>query len=190
MRKLRRSGRVNKHNQPYSWFECRCGRIVEKLENSVQSGNTRSCGCLGVKHNYSYDDRYNTWIGIIHRCTNSDNSSYKDYGARGITVCSRWLTIENFMTDVGPRPSKRHSLDRIDVNGNYCPENCRWVLPEVQSNNSRRNRRVKWNGKLLTLSQWSRFTGIDAETISYRIKSGWTLNDTFGKPVRKSNGRI
>lgn len=92
---------------------------------------------------------------MLSRCTNKNHPSYPDYGGRGIAVCDRWSnSFENFLTDMGERPSAHHSLDRIDVNGIYEPKNCRWALKKEQANNTRRNRYVVVDGQRLTRSQY------------------------------------
>jgi hypothetical protein len=116
------------------------------------------------------------WHNMRQRCQNPKNPEYKNYGARGITVCERWSSFERFLEDMGPRPSPRHSLDRYPNNdGNYEPDNCEWRTAVEQLNNLRKNRWVTWNGRTLTTAQWGRETGINGSTIASRLDRGWTV---------------
>jgi hypothetical protein len=114
------------------------------------------------------------WAGMISRCQVVANNCYRYYGARGIKVCERWQKLENFIADMGPRPSPKHSIDRIDVNGNYEPGNCRWATLVEQANNTRANRRITAFGRTQTMTQWSRELGINVSTILWRIRNGST----------------
>lgn len=114
------------------------------------------------------------------RCFNPQNQDYKDYGARGITVCERWMDFANFHADMGERPAGL-TIDRIDVNGNYEPRNCRWADLTAQANNKRNNRTVEWNGVCKTLMQWSREIGIDRSKVRYRLDQGWPVEKAFAR---------
>lgn len=134
---------------------------------------------------------YRAWRGIKTRCLNIKNHKYKDYGARGITVCDRWLnSFENFLADMGRAPSQRHSIERNEVNGNYEPSNCRWATPKEQSNNTRRNFLVEYNGEIKTLAQWCEQLGLRYFRIYDRIKSGWPIAKAFTQPLRHKKGSI
>ena len=127
---------------------------------------------------------YQAWCSMWQRCTGTRVRSYKTHGGRGITVCERWRSFENFYCDVGPRPLSA-SLDRIDNDGNYDPGNCRWATREMQQNNKRTNHRITWNDKTMTLAQWSRAIGIRHDTLLMRIgKYQWTIDRAFTTPVR------
>lgn len=118
---------------------------------------------------------YSTWRGMISRCTDKNSTSYKNYGGRGITVCDRWLGKEgftNFVADMSPRPSKKHSLDRIDINGNYEPSNCKWATAKQQANNRRNNKTLTVHGITKTISEWAKHANVSRTTIELRLKRG------------------
>lgn len=142
---LRRNG-VDTDNKAMWLCRCDCGRESIVLGKSLRSGKSLSCGCLlreillkkHTTHGKRKSLEYSSWTRMKQRCCNPRDSRYKDYGERGIAVCERWLTsFENFYNDMGVRPSKEYSLDRINVNGNYEPTNCKWATSAEQ----RRNRR-------------------------------------------------
>lgn len=125
----------------------------------------------------STSSMYVIWYNMILRCTNKEQMYYKDYGGRGIKVCNRWRrSFIDFCTDMGERPSKEYSLDRINNNGNYEPGNCRWATKVEQANNARSNRIVCYRGEKLTVAMLARKTGIDAKRIYRRLSQGMTLD--------------
>jgi len=124
---------------------CQCGKHTTVLAGSLKTGNTLSCGCLkkenAFKHGLCKSLTYNSWDAMIQRCTNSNHRYFPDYGGRGIKVCQEWLdAFTNFLSDMGERPDKRTTLDRIKVNKGYYKENCRWASLEVQAGNKRPKR--------------------------------------------------
>jgi hypothetical protein len=119
---------------------------------------------------------------MMRRCRNANYPSFKDYGGRGIRICDRWSSYENFLSDMGARPIGT-TLDRVDVNGNYCPENCRWATRRDQANNQRTSRRIKHDGRSLTIAQWSRETGIPRRTLSRRLQAGWPTSRALTEAV-------
>ena len=135
----------SKYRTRYGLYECQyCGGEFEYITNNVNTGNTKSCGCLAQKgnntsHGLTYHRFYNTWNNMIQRCTNPKNKRYKDYGARGITVCEEWLDVATFISWAeATRPNiEGYSLDRIDNDKGYSPENCRWADKTTQAINQR-----------------------------------------------------
>jgi hypothetical protein len=135
----------------YPFYRCRCdcGQVLN-VQRSNLGKTTNSCGCIKremlaakATHGMSESREYFTWSGIKDRCSRFRRKDYARYGGRGITVCQRWLdSFENFYADMGPRPSKYHSIDRIDPDGNYEPRNCRWATPREQRINQRRMRHL------------------------------------------------
>lgn len=123
------------------------------------------------KHGMCGTPEYNSWAAIVSRCTNPRSESYGNYGGRGITVCDDWRnSFSAFYADVGPRPSKDHSLDRIDPDGNYDPSNCRWSDRHDQSRNKRNNRWITHNGETRTISDWADLIGIRRSALRSRLK--------------------
>jgi hypothetical protein len=139
-------GKTNKHNNIYWFCECSCGNIKEIMGKHLKSGKISSCGCyhkevmskLFKTHGMTGSSEYITWKSMKIRCYNPDSDRYDIYGGRGIVICDRWLnSFENFYEDMGLKPSEEHSIDRINVNGNYDPNNCRWATDEEQIINRR-----------------------------------------------------
>lgn len=136
-------------------------------------------------HGHSGHPLYVTWYGMIARCNNENSKNYANYGGRGIFVCDRWLeSIENFISDMGEKPLGT-SLDRVDNDGPYSPENCRWATQKQQGNNKRTNRRVERNGVAILTSELAGQAGLGAELVNARLNNGWSVRDAITKPLRK-----
>jgi len=136
-------------------------------------------------HGLSRTPEYRCWQTMRLRCHNPKNPAYKDYGARGITVCERWLDDpQAFLDDMGTKPTPDHEIDRKDNSLGYEPGNCRWVLREINCRNRRSNHLIEFNGEQKTLVEWSTQTGIRAESIDARIKSGWSIERALTTPSR------
>jgi len=130
---------------------------------------------------------YSRWAGMKKRCNNSKHKAYHNYGGRGIKYCERWEKFSNFFEDMGKLPSPEHSLDRIDVNGNYSPENCRWATRSEQHNNTTRNVRLTHNGITLTATQWAKKFNLPQYLIYHRLQYGWSTEKTLETPIGKNS---
>jgi hypothetical protein len=177
---------------------CDCGTEKTITGQSLRDGKTISCGCFHremVARNAAINNRthgrsrtyiYAVWRGMMVRCHKPTATSYPNYGARGIVVCERWHKFENFLADIGERPSSNHSLDRIDNDGNYEPGNCRWATQEEQLNNTRVNVKITYNGETLTAIQWARKLGMAPHTVYNRHSKGWSPERIFTTPITPS----
>jgi hypothetical protein len=141
---------------------------------------------LQTTHGLSNTPEYNSWHSMKQRCINPDNKDYDNYGGRGIKVCDRWLnSFENFLIDMGPKPSENHSLDRYpDTNGHYEFNNCRWATSIEQCNNRRNNVFFNYKGKKYTVVQISEEFNINSMTFVNRINRGWSVEEAIETPVR------
>lgn len=188
------------HNRGFKWrCKCDCGEEVIVRPTYLDSGHTVSCGCYnqlqrqkpkkhGATMNGKPTKEYHSWVGLKSRCSNPNMIEYRNYGGRGIVVCERWLDkdkgFENFLEDMGECPDG-FSLDRIDVNGNYEPENCRWATVEEQCNNKRTTHKIEFNGKNLSIAQWASELGIKYGTLWGRLHSPlWTVEEALTSPVK------
>lgn len=188
-------GLVSKRG-PSKWIaECECGVVKEYAGKSLMCGNTKSCGCYArdvhsvtarrtkTIHGRSHTFLHGRWSAMINRCTNPNSPIYKNYGARGIKVCERWMTFVNFLADVGEIPPGK-TLDRIDVNGDYEPANVRWATTGEQSLNRRDNRLITVDGVTRAQSQWAEISENDRGLIASRLKLGWEPRRAIFTPPR------
>ena len=175
---------------------CDCGNETTVCGYSLRRGDVQSCGCFQsecsrnrhITHGGFYTTLYRKWSGMKRRCYYTRGASYRLYGERGITVCDEWKdNFEAFKEwAVANGYQENLTLDRIDVNGNYCPENCRWVTPKEQQNNKRNNYYLTLNGETHTLAEWCEITGLTRATIRGRIeKLKWSVEDALTKPAQK-----
>lgn len=163
--------------------KCQCGKVKLVASRDLSKGRSKSCGCFALEerskngkrartHGMTSTPEYSTWSSMITRCKNKNSAAWKDYGGRGITVCERWKSFDNFIDDMGSRPSDKHTLDRIDNDLGYSPENVRWATREEQSNNRRNTRRVVLNGEAVPLRRAARALGVNVNTASARFNRG------------------
>lgn len=176
-------------------YQCFCGKQFISRKSPRETNS--SCGCLRknignrtTKHGYTRQNKrhklYGTWRSMIARCYCKSDVNYKHYGGRGIIVCDSWkASFENFLKDMGEKPMKHLSIDRIDVNGNYEPSNCRWATQLQQNNNRRDTIIIEYKKQRKPLSDWIKITGLKKNTLIYRIKKGWNPIDIIEKPARK-----
>lgn len=181
---------------------CDCGTICFVSGTSLRRGLTISCGCYmsevvsknnteyKTTHNLSRSRPYNTWKQLFQRCYNKKHKSFKDYGGRGISVCERWNDFSLFWEDMKENYSDTLTIDRIDNNGNYCKENCRWTTQTEQSKNKRDNVYIEINGETKILNDWIKYYNINMSTYYKRIKSGMSPQEALtkiGKRKRYNN---
>lgn len=181
---------VGRDKYSHKLFECKCvcGNKVTVLEHSLNTLHTTSCGCLkgkkiskaNTKHGKSRTMLYKCWQSMLQRCENTNDTNYKNYGRRGITVCERWHTFENFYFDMGDR-FVGGTLERIDVNGNYGPDNCIWATMIVQQNNRRNNHTITYLEETHTITEWSRKIGINPSTLWMRLDRGMRIEQALEK---------
>lgn len=180
--------------------QCDCGTKVVVDPRGLRNGHTRSCGCyhkdrlsqvvpeVHTTHGMSRTPEYNTWMKIRNRCSNPRDIKYKDYGARGIRVCSEWdNSFEAFYRYIGPKPHTSWSIDRIDVNGDYEPGNCRWADPKTQSRNKRKHRIVVLHGIEMPLSQACEAAGVNYRSALYRLNVGKHWQPLPAAPTEATN---
>jgi hypothetical protein len=181
---------------------CDCGNVVQSVSGYLKNGHKRSCGCLHAEvakatkekhqtHGHTTKERkqlaseYHAWASMKSRCLNKNTKSFKRYGGRGISICDRWMSFENFFFDIGPKPSSKHSLERLNTNGDYEPSNCVWADAFQQASTRTNVRAISAFGKVMTSAAWARETGISATVIRNRIDSGWQPEKALSAPVRK-----
>lgn len=180
--------------------KCSCSEdaLLVVFTDCLRSGNTSSCGCFQIQqtkkaktsHGRSCSGVYRILHGIYERTSNPNNPNYPNYGGRGISMCSRWREPNgqgflNFRTDMGERPSLKHTIERKNNNGNYEPNNCRWATRTEQARNKRNSRNLEAFGKTQSVHLWAEEVGVGARTICSRIRIGWTVEKALTTPVRK-----
>lgn len=180
---------TNDRNQPR--WECRCDCGKTTYVDGYLLGRTKSCGCLrershlihGGTKNKASTREYAAWSTAKQRCTNPKNVRYEQYGARGITMCERWLTsFAAFVEDMGPAP-KGMTLERIDTNRGYEPTNCRWASRLEQANNKRTNHLIPVDGELVSIAEAARRLGVEYGTLNSRIQRGWSAERAITAPL-------
>lgn len=193
---------ITKDKRKYCLCKCICGKKVIIREDSIKSKTTKSCGCLRKERMTTHGMRktriYQTWLNMEDRCNNKNNKNYNRYGNRGIKCL--WKSFENFKNDMYESYLKHcktfgehlTTLDRIDNNGNYCKENCRWATPKEQANNTRKNVFITFNKQTKSLVQWSNELNISTDTIQARLKYlNWSIKKTLTtKPYAKNKNNL
>ena len=197
------------HPQRCVECRCECGVVKEYRLYTLRNGNTQSCGCFAREnyganlrtHGLSDRPEYSIWQGMLHRCGNESNANHHNYGGRVISVCARWSeSFVDFYEDMGPRTSSKHSIDRIDNDGNYscgkCAEclkngwtaNCRWATSKEQARNKRASYLVEHSGETKCVSDWAEQYGINPSVLHTRlVKLGWTFEKSVRWPVFKGS---
>lgn len=182
------------HGDFYWTCECECGNEIT-VRGCTLGKSAKSCGCLRKEvtskqfktHGLSKSPEYKIWAGMKARCYNPNVRSYSDYGDRGIKVCEHWKnSFENFLKDMGKRPSKSHTIERINNDKDYSPENCKWINSSEQATNRRSNIKLTYNDLTLTIAEWSRKLGIKCGTLEYRYHRGWTTEEILSTNLLKN----
>ena len=191
--------RVLGDGKSYRYWEClcECGNICfvstgNLLHGKDRIGPTKSCGCLQKEkasegqllHGLTGSPEYVVWAHMRQRCLNPKTKDAGNYHERGITVCERWSDFKNFLSDMGPRPSSGHSIERVNNDLGYSPDNCKWAERREQNENKRNNRWLTFNGRTLTVSQWARELGIKPTILHHRTHRGWPVERVLGQEVR------
>jgi len=182
----------DKPNGPVMWdCVCDCGTHVTRDAKWIRYPGVASCGCYTKEvlmrvtrtHGMTKTAEYKVWLSMKSRCQTPSSAAYYKYGGRGIAVCDRWQSFENFLADMGEKPSPQHTIDRIDGTKGYSPDNCRWALPKEQQRNLKNNVFLEFNGKSLIAADWEPIVGIDAKTIQCRVQRlGWTAEEALTLP--------
>jgi len=182
---------------------CECGNTTTVVGRDLRNCKTRSCGCLkkenfpdNHRHGHSQGKRtreYNAWRAMKKRCLNPKSVGFENYGGRGIKIHEPWIhDFQQFLADVGPAPSQKHSIDHIDPNGHYEPGNVRWATRSEQQNNKRNSRFLTCHGETMTLAQWARRLGLSPSSISEALQRGKSFEAYVVKHLRridKESGR-
>lgn len=173
--------------------ECECGTQKAVHASSLMSGKSVSCGCFmrddlsrrAKRHGHNtkregQSPTYRTWRAMLRRCNDPAHTSYSNYGGKGIRVCDEWSSFDKFLEDMGERPEGK-TLDRIDGDGFYSKDNCRWMDMQEQANNRVNNHHLQFQGKSLTIAEWSRELGINVNTIRVRLLRGKSTEEALSK---------
>lgn len=186
---------AHKKNRNIYWLcRCECGNEITCQSSHLLSKSIQSCGCLrqemcalySKKHGQHKTKTYHAWQSMLQRCYNKNHKSYHNYGGRGITVCKSWReSFLNFLKDMKEKPSGL-SLDRVNNNGNYEPNNCCWSTPKRQAQNRNTNILITYNNETKCLMEWAELLNIPYSTLSNRLNRGWTHYDTLSRPIDAS----
>lgn len=204
---LRVIRRAHSNNGAYWLCQCSCGNTTTVKGTALRYGSTKSCGCGSKAQARANCDKFrnrNHWVpeglrrklkdayrNMLARCYDPSNDRYENYGGRGIRVCDEWLDpasgrLRFYRWCIENGVERELQIDRIDVNGNYCPENCRFVDAFIQANNTTRNRWLTYQGKTQTLADWARETGMAYGVLKHRVDRGWSVERIMNQPVRRS----
>lgn len=169
---------------------CDCGKETVQAGSTLRAGTVVSCGCYGIEarraatktHGLSETAIYGSHAEMVRRCTSDKHISWANYGGRGIKVCERWLKFENFYEDMAAMWKPDLSIERKDVNGDYCPENCCWATDSEQNRNKRNTKRIDYNGESLTKTEWAERAGISLPLFRERQELGWSMERILSTP--------
>ena len=183
----------SKRGKAFWKCKCSCGNNIIYESYPLRTGQRQSCGCekyKGLPKGYSQEPLYSLWWNMKRRCGDKTVSSYKNYGAKGIKVCKEWLDYAEFYKWAYSNNYKYGlTLDRIDSNKNYCPENCRWVDWKTQERNRKNNKIITFNGETHCLTEWAEITGINKRTLRNRLLRGWSVEKSLTEHIHSKNER-
>lgn len=170
--------------------KCECGNVVTVRGAGLRSGHNQSCGCLNAEkdktHGMTKTPEFKAWQSMHQRCSNPKNQRFAYYGARGIKVADEWQSFDVFYSDMGSRPSAKHSLNRIDNNGHYCKRNCEWATDTEQSRNRSGLRILSYDGKTLPLSEWCERKELKRSCVTSRLRKGWSVEKALNTPSARA----
>lgn len=168
---------------------CECGKIKNVYKSNLVLGKSKSCGCHNSgnkKHGGCRTRLYTTWLSMKSRCNRSTDKSFCYYGAKGVKVCDEWNDFVNFRNwALSHGYTDELTIDRIDVNGNYEPENCRWITKRAQQFNKTTSHYLTFEGKTMTVCEWAEALGLNKNLLYTRLQRGWTVEDTLTRPSKK-----
>jgi hypothetical protein len=185
---LRKHENRTKHGEVLWECKCECGNNANVKAGNLRGNTSKSCGCAQHEytHNMTGTKTFKSWESMKQRCLNKNAPDYISYGGRGIKVCNRWVnSFDNFLSDMGLRPNDK-TLDRMDVNGDYTPENCRWATKQEQEQNKRNTLKITAFGETKTVHEWANQYNLAARVIIERVKVGWDSEKALVTPNRKS----
>ena len=178
----------------YYWLcRCECGTEKSVYSANLKNKKSLSCGCLAIElasqrektHGKCKTRIYRLWAGMKTRCTNKKEPAYKFYGGRGVKVCDRWMnSFEAFYADMGDPPDENSSIERLDVNGDYCPENCTWIDFSKQACNTRNNVVIEYRGEKKCVAEWCRTLGLPYKLVIGRMEHGKSFHQAISAPKR------
>jgi hypothetical protein len=178
--------------------KCDCGETRENFTQALRHGVVKSCGCLkremattnGESVSRKVSPEYRAWQDMMQRTDNPKNKHYGDYGGRGIETCERWAEFDNFLADMGRRPSAKYSIDRIDNNQGYSPSNCRWATRAEQNRNRRDNRLITYKGETKCIMDWAVEKGLKWSTLGGRLRRGEPIESALNRPLKMCGRRV
>lgn len=178
--------RMKTYTVYFAVFKCFCGNNFVYNAGHVRAGRCNGCGCTKssnkTTHGMTNTPEWYSWSAMRTRCLNPNVVDYSRYGGRGITFCESWSDFSAFFADMGYRPEGT-TLDRIDVNGNYCKENCRWATSKQQGRNRRNSTLLTHKGQTKCISEWAEYLDVSVNTLIARIREGWSISDALETPI-------
>lgn len=191
---IKRVEKQNKTRSAYWLCQCECGNTTIVSSPNLKNKHAMSCGCLqqesrlthSITHGLAKTRIYRIYLGMKKRCYNKNYFQFQYYGGKGIRICDEWLNNFKSFYDwsIANNYNDTLTIDRINSNGNYCPENCRWVDKYVQANNKKTNKLITYNNETHTMTEWSKITGLTYSTIQHRLDRNWDIEKALTTPQR------